>query len=146
MGTSRYHLQKSSRNSAHTRFSPLQQRLHYWSKYPSPSVQWKIIYYFAVNTNLNKRLRADVRIYLETQIRSHLIWRKKRRVSTFFKVFSKKFQFEKDLTINFRVYNQSSSCVTLPSVKKEFFSLLKRNNSSLASRNDWSSKLYRGFL
>ena len=34
---------KSSRNFAHTRLSPLQQRLHYWSKYPSPSVQWKII-------------------------------------------------------------------------------------------------------
>ena len=64
---------KSSRNSAHTRLSPLQQRLHYWSKYPSPSVQWKIIYYLAVNTNLDTRLRADVGIYLQSQISSDLI-------------------------------------------------------------------------
>ena len=116
MGAPGHHPQKSSRNSAQTRLSPLQQRLHYWSKYPSPSVQWKIIYYLAVNTNLDTRLRADVGIYLQSQISSDLIWRKKRRVSTFFKVFSKKFQFEKHLTINFRVYNQSSSCVTLSSV------------------------------
>ena len=68
-----HHLQKSSRNSAHTRLSPLQQRLHYWSKYPSPSVQRKIIYYLAVNTNLDTRLRADVGIYLQSQISSDLI-------------------------------------------------------------------------
>ena len=73
MGAPGHHLQKSSRNSAHTRLSPLQQRLHYWSKYPSPSVQWKIIYYLAVNTNLDTRLRADVGIYLQSQISSDLI-------------------------------------------------------------------------
>ena len=73
LGTPRYHLQTSSRNSAHTRLSRLQQRLHYWSKYRSLSVQWKIIYYLAVNTNLDTSLRADVGIYLQSQISSDLI-------------------------------------------------------------------------
>ena len=56
MGAPGHHLQKPSR-----------------SKYPSPSVQWKIIYYLAVNTNLDTRLRADVGIYLQSQISSDLI-------------------------------------------------------------------------